>query len=318
MKGSGRGDREGKKVRCESRSGKLPADEFVTRLNDALSWAGVQRGWTFSALGTALGVFEAGRGSGRDVLVLDEAGYMVEVYELWRDRHTVFPGLLDSIRRCFSKGLVIPDEEQRGKPHSRARNDLFVFYLGGILCEAQLDLVVVDGISHQGSEIRTKADLVLGWQSDVVSIECKRPYDQNTLTANVVKAGSQIRGGKIREGTGIIALDCSRLVRSPGYHLRPLSDEHALELLAERLHTDVMPTVARAAPPEVLGAVVLARAPAVISTGRSGILGPSGALLRRELPSSVRHWVTWRRPEVPGADVVDAIADALRRHEPPR
>ncbi len=288
---------------------KITADVFMADLKAALDWAATSRGRALQLLDHARELFERTSGSSLDVIAMDEAAMARDVHLLWRHRDQDFPRTLPKIRECLSSGPWLPDDEERGKSHNRPRNDLFVFFLAGSLIFGGVDVVSVDGIPRRDQPNAGNADIIIAWSSARIVIECKRPYASDTLLKNIADANDQI----CRHGVpGIVAIDASRLVRPPGHVLHPPDEESAKEFLADQLKDHVMRQLAAEACEHVIGALAFARTPAVVVTGESSVLSPSGRPYQYEMTTSVLQWVTWKRDEV-GRHVMGAITEALHK-----
>jgi hypothetical protein len=248
----------------------------------------------------------------RDTILIVEASTIRDVYLLWESRHAEYPAILFKIKNALAKGPDLPDDEVKGNPHNKPRNDRFVYLLAGYLLKGGASILSIDGIPRKGRKCSSPADIVIHWNRRQMSIECKRPYDLSTLPNNVREAGGQIEHHSRHRG--VAAIDCSRFARLPDTVPFGFGEEHAMTAVERYLESEVMPVIWQAASRRIVGAVAFARVPTVLRTGISPVVTPSGHPYSHALSVTVDVWMPQprKRDGAPAARVMDAITAALK------
>ena len=186
--------------------------EQIEALRDACAWMGIGRGRA-SRYHRLLEESLEGACSEEHLLAAYESSEIVDLYVLWKRHAAAFPGVKERLRKVAAKGATLREGEKPASSGNRPRNDAFVLLLAGKLLAADVDVVGVDGAMRSGVTGRESADIVVSLKSELFLVECKRPRSWNRLEERVKEAYRQIRR---RSRAGIVAVDCSVLLRRPG------------------------------------------------------------------------------------------------------
>lgn len=240
----------------------VKTEEQLEVLRRACAWLGVGRGRA-SRYHRLLEESLAGACSVEHLLAAYESGEIVDLYGLWEQRAEEFPGVTKRLRRVAAKGATLREGERPSSSGNRPRNDAFVLLLAGKLLAADIDIVGVDGVMRSGVNCRESADVVLRVKSELIAVECKRPQSWNRLEERFREACRQFRR---RSLPGIVAVDCSVVLRPPG----TLLESRDLALTAARVSELLEHGVASCLyhhftpdQPDLLGMVLFARIPAM-------------------------------------------------------
>ena len=201
------------------------------------------------------------------MLAAYESSEIVDLWELWQRHEGEFPGVMERLRRVGGKGPTLREGEKPSSSGNRSRNDAFVLLLAGKLLAADLNVVGIDGAVRIGAICQEKADIVIKVESDPYVVECKRPQSWSRLEERVKQARRQIMRCSV---PGIVAVDCSVLLRPPGTVV-----ENRDVLLTEArvgawLEQQVAARLYRHLRSDLLGLVLFARMPAMTLVDAGG------------------------------------------------
>jgi hypothetical protein len=218
--------------------------EQIARLVAACNWLGIEQGRAAQYSKLIREFFEDNARSKQHILAISESCEIVDLFELWELRATAFPGLAEKIRIACSKGALLREEEHSTTSSNRARDDAFGYLVAGRLLAAGVPIIDIEGILTPHTLCASKADITVQWHGMLIDIECKRPQSSAALTKLTRKARKQLqhpgRGGR----HGVIALDCSVLVRPAGTLLEGDSGEAAERLISTKLEQSCASKVA--------------------------------------------------------------------------
>lgn len=223
--------------------------------------------------------------SKKHILALNESFEIVDIWICWQSVINEFPGLLPKIRDPLRKGPVLREGENPKvrSTSNKPRNDAFVYLLAGKLLMNNKNLICVDGIGRHGTTCNDRSDIIVECNKLKLIIECKRPNSEGALEER-----TKIARRQIGEHPGIIAIDCSSVVRPPGTVIERESDEIAERFLGNLLENNVKPKIERHLRPNLLGFILYARVPAMTPIGHSRIVNVSGSPLEiRYRPGSI-------------------------------
>ena len=187
----------------------------------------------------------------------------------------------------MKKGPSLREDENPNESTNRPRNDAFVFLLAGELMRANIKVIAVDGIVEQGTRCHKDADITFEWTESVIDVECKRPQTDKGLEERAEEALQQLTRPSRQGQLGIIAIDCSVLIRPPGKVINSNSAESAVQYIYKLLEEEIKPKVNRHIEPNILGYLLFARVPAMIPTKISPILSPQGKPYINFRPDSI-------------------------------
>lgn len=255
-------------------------DEHVAGLREACAWMGITRGRA-SEYVRLLEESLRGASSEEHVLAAYESSEIVDLYDLWKPQARLFPGIRERLGEVGGKGAQFREGENASSSN-RPRNDAFCLLVAGKLLAADIDVVAVDGTATGGEHCAQVGDVVVRSGGRLVVVECKRPRSSKRLERRVRDAWGQIQRGGV---PGIIALDCSVLVRPAGGVLEGDALVAAERTVFERLAQTVAPRLYRHWRPQLLGFLLFARVPAMTRVDPDGV---NGGAYRRDWTSS---WV---------------------------
>ena len=264
-------------------------DEQIQALREACAWAGIDKGRASQYDRYIRELFENKGQSKEHMLALNESFEVVDIWIYWKDIVEEFPGLLERIRDSLQKGPLLREGENpatRGASN-KPRNDAFVYLLSGVLVSKRKDVLCIDGIGRRNSSCTVTSDVVLRMNQLELSIECKRPNSEGALNRRTKEARSQIDGRP-----GVIAIDCSSVVRPPGKVIEKNSGEAAEEFLSDLLKEQIKPKIEKLLLPNLLGFILFARSPAMTPVYHSRIVAASGIPLEsRYRPDCIATWL---------------------------
>ena len=240
----------------------VQTEDQIEALRRACAWLGVRRGRA-SRYQRLLEESLDGACEEEHLLAAFESSEIVDLYVLWERHAAEFPGVKDRLRRVAAKGATLREGERPASSGNRPRNDAFVLLLAGKLLAADIDIVGVDGIMRSGVNCRESADIVLCVKSEPFAVECKRLQSWNRLEERFREASRQFRR---RSLPGMVAVDCSVLLRPPGTLLESRNLALAGVRVSELLEHRVAPRLYRhftPDEPDLLGTVLFARIPAM-------------------------------------------------------
>ena len=285
--------------------------EHIARLGTACDWLGIDRGRAARYGEPIREFFEDDARSRQHILAFSEICEIVELFELWEHRVADFPGLAGRIRTVFNKGPLLREEENPAASTNRARNDAFGHLVAGRLLAVGVPVIAVDGILARDASCASEADVTFRWSETLIDIECKRPQSYAALEKRAKEAREQIqrrsRGGR----RGVIALDCSVLVRPAGTLLESDSGDAAERLVSTGLEKSIVPRVESRLTNLILGLLLFARVPAMTRVRQSPILTAAGKPIRDFRPDSISTWLVVSNAQYAGPDVLRCLAERL-------
>jgi hypothetical protein len=247
--------------------------DYTSLLLEACSWRGITRGRAQDYVRLLTEFHEQQKQTRQHILAYNEACEVIDIYRFWLSKVDRFPGLRTKIFNVLRSGPVLMEEERAQKSNNRARNDSFGYYLAGMLLAADVPVIAVDGVLEQSRSGIQSADITLLWGTDLVDIECKRPQRWQSLDARVKEAGKQIEA---RNRTGVIAVDCSVMVRPPGGMLRSRSIADANSFIVQSLTAKCYRPLAKLRSKSLLGFLLFARIPVITKIAKSSVITSEG------------------------------------------
>ena len=199
----------------------------------------------------------------------------MELLNLWEHRVENFPGLRTKIQAACKKGPTLTDSENISSSSNKPRNDAFAYVMAGRFLAAGISVVGVDGVYLGDNIPKSTADFCFRWNDTEIDVECKRVQSQQQLLKRAKKARTQVtRIGRC----GILAIDCSVLMRPTGTMLETRSPNKAELKMSQWLENDVQPKIWPLLSPTILGVILYAKLPAMTATG---VLDEKGRFYRR-------------------------------------
>ncbi|MGZ8427104.1 MAG: hypothetical protein ACXWYD_19335 [Candidatus Binatia bacterium] len=250
--------------------------DHIAKLNEACKWLGITRGRSRDYIKLLTEFHESDLRTRQHVLAYNETCEIIDIYSLWQSRIDLFPGLKSEVSKALAGGPVLREEERtRGKRNNRnrARNDAFVYYLAGRLIDAGIQVLGIDGILRSGASREENADITIDSVIGPVDIQCKRPQSWRAFDSRVKEARRQIRS---KNRPGIVAMDCSVVIRPPGHLLRTDSAAEAHKRIPLLLQSLTWSTLLEQRNKFVLGFLLFARVPLITTIGKSSILDFQG------------------------------------------
>ena len=294
-----------------SRLKRLHYADHLPVLQKACDWMNVDMGRAVQYKELIRQFFEHDVRSPEHILAYNESCEIRDIYDLWKDRIKDFPGLEERIRRAFSKGPVTREGERPGRSTNRARNDAFVYLLAGKLMRAGINVMAVDGIVARDIICHKDADITFDWEGSVIDVQCKRPQAQNALHKRMKEARRQLTKPIRRGRMGIIAIDCSSLIRPPNNILEVDSVELADQVVSERLEA-LIPEAIRHFDNKIAGAFLFARVPTETRIEKSPILSLNGKSFEYIRPDSVSILLLSDNPALPSSkSLFKAISERI-------
>lgn len=253
--------------------------EHVRSLEEACEWLGIAKGRA-PDYAKLIREFYEENGRTRDhILAYNESCEITDIYRFWQPKLNEFPGLKRKIADVLGSGPVVREDEKAETSSNRPRNEAFVYYLAGWLLGADVQLVAVDGVLAEEMSGPRDSDISFVRDSEVVDIECKRPRSVNALEDRVKEARRQITKPARNGRNGVIAVDCSVVIRPPEKLLEVDSPEKANKFLSTRLQELAIPGLLKEFERGILGFLLFARVPLMTRIGQSPLVPPSGGAL---------------------------------------
>lgn len=287
--------------------------EHVAQLAAACDWLEIDRGRAARYGELIRELFEDDARSREHILAFSESCEVVDLFELWKARVTEFPGLAERMRAVLRKGPLLREEENPAASSNRPRNDAFGYLVAGRLLAADVPVVAVDGINARDATSSSEADVTFRWNGTLLDIECKRPRSYAALEERTAEARAQLERPSRQGRHGIIAVDCSVLVRHAGTLLESGSGALAESLVAGALEKSIAPRIESRLTNSILGFLLFARVPAMIRVRRSPILTASGEPIHDFRPDSISTWLVVSNAQHAGPDVLRSVATGLLR-----
>ena len=285
---------------------KVSSAEYLAKLDSACRWLSVESGRA-ARYGQIIREFlEKEERSREHILAYGESREIVDVFQLWEQRITDFPGLENKIRGVFSKGPLLREDEKPAASSNRARNDAFGYFVAGTLLKAGIPVVAVEGILARQATCDSEADITFRSSGRFIDVECKRPRKREALVRRAKEARKQIARPSRDGRHGVIALDCSVVVRPPGTLFESESLEAAESEISRLLETCVTPRVIPCLTNSIPGFLFFARVPAMT---RLRIVTPMGKPIFRS--DCISTWLCIRNSKYKGPDVLRCVANRL-------
>lgn len=249
-----------------------PAEEYITKLEEACCWLGVSQGRTKQYI-VLLKELANGRRNHEHLMSSFEVFDLDELHQLWRNRVERFPGLKDKLRKIIEDGPLLSESENTNRAGTiQPRNNAFSVIISGRLLEAGFDVMQVEGCRKVNTELSSTADCTIKFNKRVVNLECKRSHSENNLTKLARNAKNQLENGDTK---GIVALDCSVIVRNP--NIGVFICENAISVM-KRYHSwlerDIYPRVHFILSSSVIGLIMYIRVPTMIKNQHSQTFNP--------------------------------------------
>ncbi len=291
---------------------KMRYTEQLARLAEACAWLGIDRGRAAQYGELIREFFEEDTRSPQHILAFGESCEVVDLFELWEARVTEFPGLAERMRAVLGKGPLLREEENPVASSNRPRNDAFAYLVAGRLLAAGIAVVAVDGINARDATCSSEADVTFRCEDTFFDIECKRPRSYAALGERTAEARAQIERPSRQGRHGVIAVDCSVLVRPAGTLLESGSGAAAERLISSELERSIATRIESRLTNSILGFLLFARVPAMIRVRRSPILTASGEPIHDFRPDSISTWLVVSNAQYAGPDVLRGLASRLR------
>jgi hypothetical protein len=251
--------------------------EHLAALEEAIEWLGTSQGRASAYERVLKEFFEEDMRSREHVLAYSESCEVVDMHRLWETRADSYPGLREKIRDALSKGPLLREDEKPRRSSNRARNDAFVYLLAGRIIRAGITVTAIEGTVAGDVGPQKDTDITFMWEGSIIDVECKRPQRRKALEKRLNEASEQLTAPSRHGRMGVIAVDCSALVRPPGALIEGDSAELAGDFLGWRLERMMKSELlARPLPSAILGFLLWARAPAMIRVTDSSILSLNG------------------------------------------
>jgi hypothetical protein len=284
-------------------------ETHVKSLKRACDWAGISTGRADSYIKIIEKSSKEGMKSREHILAYNESCEIVDIFEFWESHVSQFLGIEEKIKRCFKKGTILREDENPIKSN-RPRNDAFVLFLAGVLMKANIEVIAVEGIVAQGMDCHDDADITIEWDGSVIDMQCKRPQTENALEKRAEEAYKQLtksdRGGQL----GIIAIDCSAIIRPPGKVIGKESAELAMQFLTEKL-AGVKPKLIIRREPNCLGYLLFARAPGMTTSRISPILSSNGTPYKDFRQDSISRILCHGNPSSPDINKYMSLCERI-------
>ena len=285
--------------------------KHVETLIKACEWAALPHGRSKRYIKLNEELFESYPLSRERVLAYNESCEVTDIYELWEPHVGRFPGLHEKIKECLLSGPILQEDENPHSSSNIARNNAFVLLLAGKLIRAGINVIAVEGVLSQNVSCHTDADITFEWDGALLDIQCKRPQRMNSLERRAREAINQINTSNRPGQLGIIAVDCSSLIRPPGKLLERYSPKIALQDVTDLLQESVMPIVRRFFEPNIMLFHLFTRVPAVTIIEESPILSLMGEPFRTYRPESVSASLIVTNDDFINPELLDSISERL-------
>jgi hypothetical protein len=194
---------------------------------------------------------------------------------------------------------------------NRARDDAFSYLVAGTLLSAGVLVVAVDGTIARNETCKSEADVTFQWNDMLIDIECKRPQSYASLGKRTKSARRQIKHPRRGGRHGVIAIDCSVLVRPAGNLLESGSVEMAERSISTELEKSVASKVKSHLTNSILGFLLFARVPVMTRTRRSPILTALGEPIHEYRPDCVSTWLVVGNAQYARPEILQSLAERL-------
>ncbi len=284
--------------------------EHIQSLERACDWAGVSMGRAVKYKNLIREFVVDGKESLEHVLAYNESCEIIYIYEFWESHVSQFPGIEEKIKRCFKKGSILREDENPSESTNRPRNDAFVLFLAGVLMKADIKVMAVEGIVAQGMDCHDDADITIEWDGSVIDMQCKRPQTENALEERAEEAYKQLTKSDREGQLGIIAIDCSAIIRPLGKFVGAKSAEHAMQYLVDLLER-VKPKLISRFEPNILGHLLFGRIPGM-TTRISPILSLKGTPYKDLRQDSISRILCHGNPSSPDINKYISICEKIK------
>jgi hypothetical protein len=284
--------------------------EHMARLAAACDWLAVDRGRAVRYGRLITEFFQGDARTREHILAYGESWEIVDLYELWERRIGEFPGLAPKLKAVFREGPLLQEDEKPAAASNRARNDAFGYLVAGQLLAAGVSVVAVDSVPARDATCASEADVSIDWRGRLIDIECKRPQSHAKLEERTKEAREQIDRPSRGARHGVIALDCSVIVRPAGTLLDSDSGE-AAELRVSTELKAVVPKVEPYLSDSTLGFLLFARVPAMTRVGRSPIVSAQGRPIHDYRPDAITTWLVVSNAQHAYRDTLREVAGRL-------
>jgi len=287
-------------------------ENHIEELEKARQWLGVDRGRVLDYPRLIREFHEQRKQDRPHLLAYNESCEVTETVSIWQPHMCNFPGLKDKIRGALCAGPMVMEDEKALTGSNQPRNDAFVHFLAGRLLVAGIDVIAVDGILKGNTRGSASHDISMLWEATLINLECKRPRSEQKLTRAVHDARKQLAGGAVRKEFGIVAIDCSVLLRPADTLLRTSTPELGSEFVAERLTQLYGLRLDRRYQRNVLGFIMFARVPAIAAGRISPIISPAGKPFSYFTRESICTFLVIANSHAPNANVMSYIAGKMK------
>ena len=217
---------------------KQTTDAFLQNLKRACHWLNIGIGRTRAYVRLLEDFDRVPRRTHEHILAYYESCEIVELLELWETRNHQFPGLKAKLQTACWKVPVVTEDEKITTSSNKPRNDVFVYLMAGKFLATDISVGSVDEICPGPGITESTADFSFRWNAVDMNVECKRVNSPAQLPRRAKDARNQI----LRTGRcGIIAIDCSLLVRPSGTLLETESPLRPENEISRWLEHNVVP-----------------------------------------------------------------------------
>jgi len=289
-------------------------EDHVSQLGEACEWLAITQGRAATYLRLVTEFFKDGARTQEHVLAYNESCEIVDLFELWRPHADRFPRLRESLRHVCRKGPTLREDERPDTSSNRPRNDAFSYLVSGTLMNAGVSVVAVEGVRRTDFTGTSRADLTFISHASCIDVECKRPQAEDALVPRMREARAQLEQVSREGRLGIVALDCSAVVRPAGTLLEYESGRSA-EARVSRLLQRLVPTLDPHLTSQLLGVILVARVAAMMRLGHSPILSPEGKPLHKFRPETILTWLVASNVQASGPDILRKVARQIHQYQ---
>lgn len=293
-------------------------NQHVSKIKQACQWLAINQGRAATYARLVAEFFEDGGRTQEHFLAYNESCEIVDLFELWQLHVDQFPGLRARLCQVFKKGPTLRENENAAISSNRPRNDAFSYLVSGTLIGAGVNVVAVEGLRRTDFTGRSDADLSFESKAAYFNIECKRPQTQDSLVSCMRKARAQLEQTGQEGCPGIIALDCSTIVRPPGTLLEYESGKTAEAKVSSILEKRFGPTLVPYLTSNLLGFILVARVAGMIHLGESFIISPQGHPIREFRPETILTWHVFSNSNGCCPDILRNLAEKVDRYQASR
>lgn len=236
--------------------------EHCALLDSACQWMALDKGRA-TEYRPLIEEFVNGARKREHILAFGESSEIIDLFNMWESRIDDFPLLKGKMRDVFGKGPLFREDENLKASGNAARNNAFAFLVAGKLQNAGIPVVAVEGICAGGAVCQSNADLTIRWKDQLINFECKRPQTEAKLETRAKKARDQLRRSARNARLGVIAIDCSVIIR-PADTVYENTDVQSSELkLSTHLEKVIYPKIHKFLDKSILGFILFSRVPAM-------------------------------------------------------